>query len=340
MSTLSILALDYVIAIYPLLLVIIAYVIFYLKNRITLKRKYCRIYIWPNIDYKATVGNTLASFILLSYTKFAVVTYYILIPAALYNGSGDIIAYRAYYDGSLVYFGGSHGAYAALAILVSIPLILFPVILIVLRYDKDDQNIWNSILKSFQEDFRSGCYCKYCKDCSVSKFKFSFGIHNYQWVAGKYFLLRLFFLGYFQISPGTVEVFLIEVIVCILESLFFFIFRPYKLSFYNKLDGIMFLILGLLAVFNMYQYFLTTNNYQLSTATVAVQCFLLYIPLLWITIYIVYRFKRKLQCRKPNIAASVLEGHESTSEESQERKKLLATNLPDVNSDYNTFIST
>ena len=330
-STIGILALNYIVAASPLLLIGLAIFIHWIGKRVNWTEWCHQIPLcWPNIDYSTSLGNVIASFILLSYTQFAVVTFYLLIPTPMYNAEGFVVTYKAYYDGSMTYFGKEHAPYVTVAILVSVFLIIFPIILLFFR--AEGSHIFDKILKPFQVDFRCGCLCNLCRSWKVWKCSLGMGLHDYRWVSGKYFILRLFFLCLFTVAPGSVEVFLIECFVCMVESLFFLIFRPYKHFFYNFLDGIVFSLLAFISLLNMYQYFLTTNNMPLSETTLIFQCVFLYIPLVWIIGYIMFRIKRKIHCRLPqrHQPDNVIELQEDDfSYSSTDEKQLFTRSMPD-----------
>ena len=154
----------------------------------------------------------------------------------------------------MTYFGEEHAPYVTVAILVSVFLIIFPIIL--LFFQAEESHVFDKIPKPFQVDFRCCCLCNLWKSCKIWKCSLGIGLHDYRWVAGNYFILRLFFSCLFTVAPGSVEVFLMESFFCMVGSLFFLIFRPYKF-FNNFLDGIVLALLAFISLLNMYSVLLS-----------------------------------------------------------------------------------
>ena len=139
LTTLQTLALDYAIAIYPLLLVLITYIV------IELHARGCRVLVWlwrpfhrccvqftRMMDIKSSVVKAFATFLLLSYVKFINTTVDILLPTKVYNSSGKFIGLYVYYDASYKYFGHEHLPFCILSMIFFILFILSPIMLLLL----------------------------------------------------------------------------------------------------------------------------------------------------------------------------------------------------------------
>ena len=139
LTTLQTLALDYAIAIYPLLLVIITYIVIELHDR------GCRVLVWlwrpfhrccvrftRIMDIKSSIIKAFATFLLLSYVKFINTTVDILLPTRVYNSSGKFVGLYVYYDASYKYFGPEHLPFCILGIVFSSLFILSPLTLLFL----------------------------------------------------------------------------------------------------------------------------------------------------------------------------------------------------------------
>ena len=136
-STLQALSLDYIIAVYPLTLTVAIYIL------IELHARNVRVIVWlwrplhkhiflcrRQWNIKSSIAGTFASFILLSYMKFATVSFDLLFPVRVYNMDGEVRMYL-YYDATIGYFSPAHLPYAFLAILVSIIFLLLPIIFLI-----------------------------------------------------------------------------------------------------------------------------------------------------------------------------------------------------------------
>ena len=140
MNVLQVLALDYIIAGYPLLLIMVTYALVSLHDHnfnfvIWLWKPFRRCFIrfrrhW---DIKTSLIDAFATFFLLSYVKFFSVSFDLLIPVRLYNVQGDQINQTyVYYNATVPYFGRQHLPYAALAITVIVLFNLLPIVLLCL----------------------------------------------------------------------------------------------------------------------------------------------------------------------------------------------------------------
>ena len=140
-SILPTLALDYVIAVYPLLLMIISYLLIVLYDRnyrvvSMLFRPFLALFslFKKNWDIRTSVIDAFTSFFLLSNVKFLSVSFDLLVPTKIYHLHGD--HYNStlvlYYAGDIEYFGKEHLPYGILAIVVSFIFLVLPVAILAL----------------------------------------------------------------------------------------------------------------------------------------------------------------------------------------------------------------
>ena len=140
MTTLQVLALDYLIAVYPLILIVITYLFVELHDRsfglfVWLWRPFhrCFIHFRRNWSIRTSLVDAFATFLLLSYVKLLSVSVDILNPVWLYNNNGDTLSkLYLYYDGTIEYFGQEHIPYTILAIIVLLMFIILPLLLLCL----------------------------------------------------------------------------------------------------------------------------------------------------------------------------------------------------------------
>ena len=139
LSMLQILMLDYVIGLYPLILVIVTYICVKLHNRYSLVVRLwspfykCFALIRNEWDITRSLVGAFATFILLSYVKILNVSFQILTPNTLYDINGNPMRQRfLYYDGTYEYFGKDHIPYALLALLMLLVFNFFPLVLLCL----------------------------------------------------------------------------------------------------------------------------------------------------------------------------------------------------------------
>ena len=171
MTTLQVLALDYVIAVYPLLLVVITY------SLITLHDHNFRIIVWlwkpfhhcfvcfrRQWNIKNSLVAAFCTFLLLSYVKFLSVSFNLLFPVSVFNIHGEALKKRyLLFDGSVEYFGPEHLPFGILALVVFLVFNVLPLILLCLYPCRCLQRCLNycrircQALHIFMDSFQ-GCY--------------------------------------------------------------------------------------------------------------------------------------------------------------------------------------
>ena len=136
-STLQALALEYLVALYPFLLILLSYFIIELYDR----KCTCLVTAWRPLqkvltacrmswDVRTSVIDSFATFFFLSYLKILSVSADLLIPTQIYQLGSDRVRLGLYYSPTVVYFGDHHLPYAVLAmgilaIFVCIPTVVF-----------------------------------------------------------------------------------------------------------------------------------------------------------------------------------------------------------------------
>ncbi len=133
MTMLEVMAMDYVIAVYPLALILVIYFIIklYDKKLIPLQRllrmgpitrllRHCSgFHPFRTIDIRSSLIDAYATFSILSFQKFMTTSFDLLIPTQLFDVHGNTYGtLYVYYDGSIPYFGKTHLPYALLAVVV------------------------------------------------------------------------------------------------------------------------------------------------------------------------------------------------------------------------------
>ena len=138
MTALQVLALDYAIAVYPLLLIVFTYLLVEMHDHNV------RIVVWlwkpfhayfvhfrKKSNVKGSLINAFATFLLLSYVKFLHTSFAFLFSVNVYNIYGRSKRYL-FYDGTVEYFGPEHLPFAILALGVLLVFNIFPLFLLVL----------------------------------------------------------------------------------------------------------------------------------------------------------------------------------------------------------------
>ena len=235
-TTLQVLSLDYIVAVYPLILIILTYILAILHYH------NCRLVVWlwsPFLrccirfkrqwNIRNSLVDAFATFLLLSYVKFLSVSFDILAPSSVWDMTFIRQTSVLYYDGSVEYFSNEHLPYAILAIIVLLVFTLFPILLLCLYPCLCFQRCLNSChfksqaLNIFMDAFQ-GCY----KD-GTNRTK------DGRFFAAVYLITRVtvHLSLVFTLAWGTNSVlyFVLLLVVLLLSC-----FQPYRKTFYNKLD--------------------------------------------------------------------------------------------------------
>ena len=138
-GTLQALALDYAIAFYPLILLVVTYILIQvhtcnLRVISVMCRPFrrCTQHFRNQWDVRTSIVEAFATFLLLSYVKLLSVSSDLLVPTHVYHVNGSLVGLYLYYDATIEYFGEEHLPYGVLAVFVFLVFILFPMLLLLL----------------------------------------------------------------------------------------------------------------------------------------------------------------------------------------------------------------
>ena len=241
----QVLMLDYAVAMYPLLLIFITFILVKLHDNfafvIWLWSPFhkCLVLFRKQWNIRSSLVNALATFIILSYIKILNVSFELLLPSHVYNIERQSVnvAYL-YYNGTIDMTSKAYLPYLVLAVLMLLIFNIFPLVLLTLYpfscFQKVLSYCWCSLkykiaLQIFMDAFQ-GCY----KDTP----------RDYRHFAALYLALRLFNLLLQSIFTGNSLLYypaasLLLVFTLALVSMF----QPYKCKRSNTVDIVMLLSL-------------------------------------------------------------------------------------------------
>lgn len=247
-------SLQYISAVFPLLLIVTVYFMIELHERgfrlfILLWKPFsaCFSRVRRRLDPKTSIIDTFATFLVLSYTKFTIISFILLAPTTLSNVSGETVKTVWLYDGSVEYFCKEHKPYAILAILMLLVSVIPPPLLLLLYPFGCFQKflhrckLQNHLLMSFMDSFQ-GCY----KDGTNSPIDCRF-------CAGIYFALRILIFGLYAFVPAYSALFLVLHIVSAGTALIIIIIRPYKEDVYNRLNAVVCIYYSFITAMSSYE---------------------------------------------------------------------------------------
>ena len=164
-------ALDYLIAVYPLLLILLTYLLVRLHDKYRLAVLICRPFycctrrFQKEWNIKASLIDVFATFILLSNVKLLNVSFDLIsVPIALSDMNGSVLPeFFTYTNGSMVYLGREHLPYFVLGVAVILVFNVLPILLLCLYPCRCFQRCLNYCslsspsLHIFMDAFQ-GCY--------------------------------------------------------------------------------------------------------------------------------------------------------------------------------------
>ena len=296
MSTLQVLALDYIIAAYPLLLIAVTYFLVELHDR------NCRIIVWlwkpfrrcfihiGRMFVRTSLVEAFASFLLLSYVRFLSVSFGFLVPTHVYNVYGESLGPYLYYDGTVEYFGKQHFPYAILAIVVLIIFNILPLLLLCLYPCHCFQKIINlysprchalhTFMDAFQGHYKNGTN----------------GTRDCRYFSAMYLLVRIafFIIAALALTSSVIMVTFITGVLFALFLILIAVVKPYQSSTYNAVDVVLCLALSLYYFSTVAIEFALTDYIVFAKIIGCMICILGLVPLLYMTIVILSWLFRKL----------------------------------------------
>ena len=290
-SPLQVIALEYVVAFYPLLLTVIVYICIQLHARdcrviVCLCRVFCKCFSscrqrWGRQwDPFASLIHTFAAFLLLSYSKILIISLQLLNCTELHLPTGGTISppRRVLHDPSLEWFGEKHLPFALPAIFILCIFVFLPALFLLLYPMKIFQKCLGCCgrrllaLHAFA-DVLQGCYKNGTN-----------GTRDCRYFAGLYLVFRIVLLPalYGGSVFGTYRG-MVSVVCLVTASLLFLLFRPYKnSSWLNIWDSIGFSLFAFIVFCIMYSKYVVSVPVQITEVITVV-------PLVYIIIYVMYR---------------------------------------------------
>ena len=242
-NTLQVLALDYIIALYPLFLIMITYILVDLYDRCLWPLlwmwkpfKKCVKSITNIVNIKSSILNAFGTFLLLSYGKLLTVSFDLLVYTKAYAPNGKAVSYVLFYDATIEYFGRDHLPYAVLAIVITVLFNILPLLFTLLHPLRCFQGLtakWPALqicLDSYQGYYKDGT--EGTRDC--------------RFFSGLYLLIRialfvvyaLFKEEFYNIAPSF--------LLCL--AMLIVMIQPFKKQFgiYNSIHALLILNLIML----------------------------------------------------------------------------------------------
>ena len=283
-SALDVLCLDLAVGAFPLILIVVIYILMPLKS-IKLKRDSAIRRVRQTSKLGTTLVHSFVGFIYLSYTKFALASTKLLSTTGLLRSDGSSVP-----DIKLVYYAGQYVfgqkeymlPYGVVAIIV---FVIFAVLLPVLLMGPFQLMNWLADKPCFQ--FLN----KYWPTLRINIFLDAFqGCYkpNRRYFTGVYFIFRLVIFITYALTASELSDMIWKQILCTLMLVIVAILQPYRVNFINYLDILLFLNLSIINAVTISLYSSYTANahgsYSFSLYLLCVA--LIWLPLVFILLYV------------------------------------------------------
>lgn len=291
------LLLKYLLALYPMLLILLSYICIELYDRNVM----LIVWLWKPFraclnkfrqswQPRTSIIDAFAAFLMISYTKIAFITISLLTPAQEYYVYHDRRSevpdgYVFYFDPQYHYFQGQHLLFGLVALVIGVVFVLAPPVFLILYPTRVFQrclNRWSSRcswqpVHTFADAFQ-GCF----KNRSNNN-------RDYRYFSGLYLVLRIVILIIYAVESLPYLQLLLQQIICVLAVLLFALVKPYKEAFYNKVDLTFFSLFSVMNSLSFANYtYGCFNDNKVNDVLFGINYALGYLPLLYITVYVVY----------------------------------------------------
>lgn len=317
LQPLHILVINYVKALYPMVLLGICYVCIQLYDRnfrllhfLWQPFRKCQKAVYKSCKPRTSVVDAFATLIVLSYSKFMYVSFPFLNLVSVYrldssgdnwNGTGtspEPEKYRYYFDPAQMLRHPANVVYFLLGVVVLVVFVGCPPLFLILyplrtvqacvsRLNARVQLRLHTFADIFLGAFRDGTESSGGVNWAGGGRKR--GGRDCRWFAGLYLLLRILFLALYAVETDPTILYLVQQILCTLVLLLFATVRPYKEDLYNKLDTGFFALMAVLNSLSFYNSHLYTTRKDISPAVFYINYLLMFLPILYLTVFMFHQ---------------------------------------------------
>ena len=299
LSTIDVMALAYISALYSLLLIIVVYACIELHASncrpvayICMPLCHCLGRLRRNWKIQTSFIDAFATFLVLSYTKLCSVSFLVLLPNTVYSANGEVKGMKLLFMDASVEYGSSKHIWLMMISLIVLSLIVIPLPLILLLYPLQivqrclhRTHLDHRALRAFMDSFQ-GCYRIGTE-----------GTRDARSFSCVYFILRIVVLAVMMsamdsVVEGMLQVMTMIMVICLLVTV-----QPYKKQWNNTLDVFMFCVMILIKVTMLVQ----SESHELGKGFISLNITLILLPLLYMSVYIGWRTIQKCCRKKRNV---------------------------------------
>ena len=283
-TPLTAIVLDYVIAFYPLLLILVTYLLSDLHSKgcraiVAVWRPFQRCFVrfrrkW---DMKLSMIDVFATFLYLTYMRIISVSFDLLVYVQPFNSTGHTLRKYLYYDADVEYFGPEHRIYGALAIIAPAVFNILPIVILLLYPLRCFQKLLNCLglshiaLHTFVDAFTG-----YYKDGTAP------GEKDHRYFAPAFFLLSMLLHLSYALTLNMYY-YAVGAVVLAFYCLIFVLFQPYKEAYkcYRKVTVAMLTLALVVHILCMGSDIASLKLYQATDATNYSIALLITLPLFY-----------------------------------------------------------
>ena len=287
-TTLQALALEYLLALYPFVLILLSYFAIELYGRkftfiVTLWKPFHKVLtiFQRSWDIRTSVIDSFATFFYLSYIKVLSVTTDLLVPTKIYQLGSHKSVFGLYYSPSVTYFGHDHLPYAILAIVILTLFVSIPTIILVLYPFQFFQKFLSSLpfnwhfLHAFVDSFQ-GCY----KDGTEPE------TFDCRWFSALTLLIRPLYFIIFGMTLSMMF-FVYALIVLLIFLIAMINIQPFKITVrYPSTDSIFYIFLSLSYIAVLGRGIANTEKYFYNTTMTGLALSSAFVPIFYIAYFI------------------------------------------------------
>ena len=294
-KTVHALALEYLVAFYPIFLILITYVCIKLHDNnfrpvVLLWKPFHRhfVHFRRRWDSKASIINAFTTFLLLSFSKILFVSFTLFFNFQVHYNYGDIPSKCVlYYDPTVECHTPEFAIFAALAVCVLVIFIICPTILLVLYPTRLFRKCvsccgfhrWHALhmfVESFQGQYKDGTN----------------GTRDFRMVSASFLILRILILGSFGFHYHLSYLPAVQCILFGCAVSFHAVIRPYKSTFSNNVDILILVVLEAMSVESLVAAFHIAAPERFMYYILSIMLLIL-VPHMVLIFYVCYMLARK-----------------------------------------------
>lgn len=282
LTSLDVLALKYLEALFPLVMIMAIVILVKLSSCLQTD---CKCH--QTCKVRTSMVHAFAAFVLLSYNRFCQVTIYLITPVPLWNAYDENVEDRVYYYGDFQYSGNTYSeGYKMPAGMVMVLLIMLPIAL--LHYPLR----WLETLIS-KVEWLYRMYPAASIAILLDTFQGCFN-DNRRYFAGLYLAFRLTFLVAY--TQPILQQYLFQQIFITSFILLLAVLKPYKNKALNSIDIAFFTNMALLNSLVWYTVVETDTTSGSLKACLVLECVLVFLPLAYIFCFTMWRCTSRFRC--------------------------------------------